>query len=181
MPEPKAGCFHPRPVLGSPSSQHMCRARSLLVGGIGVFASAATAKGLMLPRSMRGHSQAIPRRAAGLTVLLGQGSEPTLGLPLPLWPLLHCNLWLLGRSLWMLSPGCGAGVVSLSSPGVHGWVLMGWWGWFGGTRCRSLLQQSLGSLPIPSMARARLGRRLLGAGSGAACCRAGASHRFSSL
>lgn len=182
VPEPKAGCFHPRPVLGSPSSQHMCRAASLLVGGIGVFASPATAKGLMLPRSTRGHSQAIPRWSGGLTVLPGQGAEPTLGPQVPPWPLLHCSLWVLERSSWMLSPGCRAGVVSLFSPGACGWVLTGWRDWFGGARCRSLLQQSLGALSIPSTARAGQGRRLLGAGSGGpACCRAGALHPVSPL
>lgn len=133
----------------------------------------------MLPRSMRGHSQALSRWAGELAVLPGQGAEPILELPVPPQPLLHCNPGPLERSLWMLSPGCRAGVARLSSPGVRGWVLMGWWGLFGGARCWSLLQQSLGSLPIPSTGRAVLGQRLLGSGAG--CCRAVALRPVSPL
>lgn len=48
---------HPRPVLGSPSSQHTCRAERPLVGSTVVLASRAAAKGLMLPRSTRGRGQ----------------------------------------------------------------------------------------------------------------------------
>lgn len=93
--KPKAGCFHRWPALGSPSSQHMCRARCLLVGGIGVFASPVAVKGLMLSRRMRGHSQDIPRWAGGLTVLPEQGAEPTLVLAVPPGPLLRGRLQLL--------------------------------------------------------------------------------------
>lgn len=49
---------HPRPVLGSPSSQHTCRAEHPLVGSTVVLASRAAAKGLMLPRSGQSRSQA---------------------------------------------------------------------------------------------------------------------------
>lgn len=86
---------------------------------VGVFASPATGNGLAVPRGVRGYGQALPRRVGGgLTPLLGRGPEHTLEMPVPAWSLLHCQLWLLESSLWVLSARCGAGVVNLSSSGV---------------------------------------------------------------
>ena len=59
---------HPQPVLGSPSSQHTCRAEHPLVGSTAVLASRASAKGLMLPRSTRGCSQSLSQTGWGLAV-----------------------------------------------------------------------------------------------------------------
>lgn len=114
-------------------------------------------KGLMLPRSTRGHGQDIPSQGCW-----NGGLSPPRGClshPIPL-----CTaVWLLERCLDVVTELPG-GVESFASPGANDAVLTGCWGYFGvqgaGARCSRALALS----PCPS------GWCLVGRGVGVVLC-----------